>query len=858
MATDIDEALRRLQDMLAAATATGDSAKIKTLNTAIDIMEASLKTASERTKNYAKELELSTRTAKSERQARSALDDDIKKQTKSIREQAKTNKDAKEELQKYIDSLTSAVGDETLKKSIESQIKGNYRAARAQEGLNAAQETMSKAASVAAKPLAAVGSVFSAYQSGSSQIGTASAVLQSGMELGGSAAEGLGKIATTAGAAIMPLGPIGLIAGTAISGAGIAAQIFGKGLSEAASKVLPKFSAEVEKNIAAFQSMSSSGALFAGGVGEMITVSGEAGLTLDQMSKVVKTNSSALADSAVGIGNATKLMGAAIKAGGDPMKKQMLNLGFTIEEQAGLVADTMGIMGRAGRDLSKISGGEIAKATQDYALNLRTIASITGEDAKKIQERAKQQMANMGIQATIEERRRAGDENAEARFTATTQIATAAGETVSNATRQLLGQGQLMGDTARQFALLGPAGEEFQQTILRIRNDKSLSSEESTKLTNDALASLKDGVRNNPELMRQLSTATEAGVSSLATFATGLQSVVTGTTPFSKNFDAVAEAARKQAETTDKQTQAMTDMINENQKLNVEIQNLVVSSGGLTSYMNYAKDAAKLFTEALEEIVDKFGKPRETAQTTQTPFVPGLNDNDIKPSDRQAQIDLRKKELEEQTASLAKNPSRKGAIGNTRENRIKKLNEEIEALTKAQSVDAAGTPVIGTPTPEAPVAAPVTPVAPVAPVDDLSKLSPDEISNRMKGMTGAQRAKFRSQVDEAKIKASAQPKAPGSAALATPVASTIAPASANSLPTNPADLVSLGQASAAGGSSLATFATDRLSVDKSNSTTLDIQKLLESNQQLILAMQESNQYNREIAANTKKTVEVMQ
>jgi exonuclease VII small subunit len=837
MATDIDEALRRLEEMLAKAAASGDSEQVKALTKAMDMMKASLTSASERTKKYAQELELSTRTAKSERQARSALDDDIKKQTKSIKEQSRTNKEAKEELQKYIDSLKSSVGDETLKKSIESQVRGNYRAARAQEGLNAAQETMSKAASVAAKPLAAVGSAFSAYQSGSSQIGTASAVLQSGMELGGSAIEGIGKIATTAGAAIMPLGPIGLGVGAAISGLGIAAQFVGKGLSETASKVLPKFSAEVEKNIAAFQSMSSSGAMFAGGVSEMIKASGDAGLTLSQMDGVLKRNSSLMSEMGGGVSGAVQQLGRVGKVMKDSgVSDKLLKLGYTFEQQADLNAETMANMQRYAK--GPIDDKVIAAETQKYAENLRIISAITGEDAKKKVASAaeaanflafQQKKALMGVEqqaqldAAMATMTKQEQKNFMDRVIFNGQVVNKEGLIYESMIDGAIDKG------AQQYALL-------QQGIL--------TADSNAKLNQDYAARMRESVTNATDLGQ----AALLGIGPFGAVGVAGNDLLKQTTVYGKNArDKAKEAVEGQGNTTDDQTTAMVRMIKSNQELNVEIQTLVLSSQALEAYMNSASKAAELFKGALEEIINQFGGPskqkleeqrkaEEERVKAKSPSGSGVIElmkgtpaeiakggpTTLPP----AALATRNATAEDRKAYLADKAS--GKISPTTQFPEWKAQQDAEKAAKAAPV----APVQPT-TPAAPTATETPAATPTGPIVPITKPFPgpgnfDPIKREWTPIPQPQPATPR--VDTSNLPKDAADQITKQT---------------KQLQDKGVDLSPAGEFQA------------RLNDIKADSSG-DMKKMFEIFQLIQIALQEGNQYHRDIAANTKKTVEVMQ
>ena len=141
--------------------------------------------------------------------------------------------------------------------------------------------------------------------------------------------------------------------------------------------------AEVEKTFKAFNSMTASGAMFVDGMTGMRTAAGEAGLTVDLFAGVLKNQSANIGASGLGMTEGAKRIGGALSTGGTAMKKNLLNLGYGFEEQAELVAETMKSMRGSTSGPLKASNQQVAEQTQKYAENLRIIAAITGEDAKK-------------------------------------------------------------------------------------------------------------------------------------------------------------------------------------------------------------------------------------------------------------------------------------------------------------------------------------------------------------------------------------------------------------------------------------------------------------------------------------------
>jgi len=160
---------------------------------------------------------------------------------------------------------------------------------------------------------------------------------------------------------------------------------------------------ELKKTQEAFYKASSAGALFADGMTGLRSAANGAGLTLQQFSNVIAANRQTLAESGLGVGEAARLIGnvgQAIKTSG--IRTQLLNLGFSFEEQAAITAEVIATMRRGNSALMQ-DPNAVAKATGDYATNLRVIASITGEDAKRKMEEAKAASAQVAVRLKLME-----------------------------------------------------------------------------------------------------------------------------------------------------------------------------------------------------------------------------------------------------------------------------------------------------------------------------------------------------------------------------------------------------------------------------------------------------------------------
>lgn len=155
------------------------------------------------------------------------------------------------------------------------------------------------------------------------------------------------------------------------------------------------FADQLQKNVDALQSYNKVGASFSGGMQQMSDVAHAAGLGIKDFSVIVSKNKDeinkfglssgeAAQKLSEGLGSAAKLIGKS----GQNLRTEMFKMGYTYEEQGALMTSFMANMASAGK-LRAMSDKEIAEGTRKYATDLKVIADITGQDAKKLMERAR-------------------------------------------------------------------------------------------------------------------------------------------------------------------------------------------------------------------------------------------------------------------------------------------------------------------------------------------------------------------------------------------------------------------------------------------------------------------------------------
>ena len=296
--------------------------------------------------------------------------------------------------------------DDEIKKMSESQSKRNLIAERDELKAAAARAQSTDAnlkfvKSVGSAAAAASGKFVTSLQGGSSGFALATDVMSLAVDATSGVAQMAGNAIGVAGVAASRLpGPLGMVAkAAAVLGPlfGSMAGVAGK-LAKFGFEVLQK---EVEKSVAAYNSAAASGALFAGGMTELRNSASRAGLDVSQFANVLRQHSNDIASLGIGMTEGAKRIGGVLTTNGDTMKRQLVNMGFSFEEQAGLVAETMSIMKGSTLGPMQASDAQIADQTMKYAENLRIISAITGEDAKKKMEGVRQQANQLAFQQKL-------------------------------------------------------------------------------------------------------------------------------------------------------------------------------------------------------------------------------------------------------------------------------------------------------------------------------------------------------------------------------------------------------------------------------------------------------------------------
>jgi hypothetical protein len=240
-----------------------------------------------------------------------------------------------------------------------------------------------------------------ALLSGGDAVTFASSVLKTGIDEAASGLKGIGTVAGGASDILMSMpNPYAIAGGVVLKViAGVA-----DGMAEA-SKVIKEgvtlLEQELNKTATAYHSMSSVGANFATGMGEMRATAGEAAMGVADFSRIITANAQTLADAGLSMSGATKKFAQLSKSMSESgLREKIFELGYTMEEFGGITSDVMANLNTANKLQGK-SDAEIGQITYEYAKNLRLISDFTGQDARKKMDQARKDSLRAGIYDNI-------------------------------------------------------------------------------------------------------------------------------------------------------------------------------------------------------------------------------------------------------------------------------------------------------------------------------------------------------------------------------------------------------------------------------------------------------------------------
>ena len=296
--------------------------------------------------------------------------------------------------------------DDALKKARESadsvEKTEKIKALEGQKSAYASAAASKKLAQGAVGAASAVGELASSMaqgamdfvkslQSGASGVEVGTQAAKNTATMGFKAAQGMAGLADGVSSVVMLMGPWGLAIGAMMKVISGFVSWFAKDAQKLTEQGIQALGDELKKTQKGFKDITGAGALMGGGMTEMRQQAARAGLDIEQLATVVKDAKEDLSGMGLGLGEATKrVAGVSKELRNSEFGTQLQKLGYSFEEQAALSAALMANDSAAGDKRVK-SDKEIAAQTAAYGKDLKVLADITGQDAKKAMEKARMQ-----------------------------------------------------------------------------------------------------------------------------------------------------------------------------------------------------------------------------------------------------------------------------------------------------------------------------------------------------------------------------------------------------------------------------------------------------------------------------------
>lgn len=403
-------------------------------------------------------------------------------------------------------------------------------------------------------------------------------------------------IAAVASIFVPWLRPLRLIIGSlGLLGVGISETA--GALTKGAVEIQKFFIDELVKTRKAFESATSAGASFAGGMGELRNAARDAGLDVGQFGQFIKDNQANLSMMGIGISAASKRLTGVSKALQDTgLDQQLRNLGYNTQQQLDLIAFTGSQIGSA--RLLTMGNKELAATTLEYGKNLKVIADFTGEDAKKRLDKAREQAMEADVML------KAMQLGGQAGVDKLTQILATMPDALKKGFLEKLSGGTITDPVTALMTQFNPKISGAFDQLIGIIGDNSKGAEDAQKLQMSLSASIAkyqvenlDGVAQIARNARLGADATQQGVADFANqliqFNRKLESP--------KAADNIAKNVKAAAESTD----ALQSTVNQIDK-NAQTLRTALGEKLTPAILAYAEEQVRAFN-LIKSINDAMG-----------------------------------------------------------------------------------------------------------------------------------------------------------------------------------------------------------------------------------------------------------
>lgn len=473
-----------------------------------------------------------------------------------------------------------------------------------------------------AQTAAAVASSFvTTYdQMAENPIQAAATMMATNIDLAGAAAKTLVDIGAGFGkAASGLLGPwsaagAGLV--DALSAGTKAAIDFATTILKAANEVMAK---EFQKSADALKGYTKVGASFAGGMIEMRNVAHDSGLGIKQLTAAATASSEEIrlagmtqADGARMMAQGMKGLTTTIGKSGSNLRDEMLAMGFSYEEQAQIVAQYGAQMKASGVDVRNLAPAELARQTKDYATNLKVISDITGQDAKKLMEKARADSMRGALMGKLDKDQQKSFKDAHATLMT---LGPEAGPKMQQALMQMLAGGTV---TDPVIASNAEAMELIKKTAAGVTS----GNQDMITTTQSGTAEFADKMRAQGETATSTAALMSSSFSGVGKDMATFQDSVRSTSTLQTDAAQISkDAAIKQSEAVDPMTEGYKKLTDSMQTFQIQMETM--ASNALPQYAKILQANQEQTMKLFQEGVDAAGDFAAYAKKKAAEFTEG-------------------------------------------------------------------------------------------------------------------------------------------------------------------------------------------------------------------------------------------
>lgn len=443
-------------------------------------------------------------------------------------------------------------------------------------------------------------------------IGAAATMLATNIDIfaaaGKAAVDVVGGVAKGLASAIPVVG--GAAAGVvdALSTAAKAAIDFAASVLKVANQI---FAQEFKKSADMLHNFTKAGASFAGGMLEMRNIAHDSGVGIETFSKIVSSSGEEIrnmglnqADGARAVAAGMKALTTTVGRSGNNLRDEMLAMGYTYEEQGQIVAQMGAQMKAQGQNIKNLAPSELARQTKEYATNLKVISDITGQDAKKLMEKARAESMRGALMGKLDANQQKAFKDAHSTLMT---LGPEAGPKMQQALMQMLAGGTV---TDPVIAGNAEAMEMIKKTAGQIQSGNVDMVTETQKSTSEFADKMRASGETATSTAALMSSSFGGVGKDMATFGDSIRAYSNLETDAATKSK---ENAVKQSEATDKLTSSYVKITDQMQTIQNAMEKFATDN--LPAYASIlaenAKKTSELMMTAIGLAVEGIGKAME-------------------------------------------------------------------------------------------------------------------------------------------------------------------------------------------------------------------------------------------------------